>query len=377
MNRAFCTLSVFVLAACHAEAPVTHVQPSVPLAVARQGSVEQTVALAGRVGPAAGTQTKLSFAVAGTVASIDARLGDRVDAGTPLARLDATSYALAAQQASADARAAAAGAAAARVDRVSVKLGVDRAELQRQERLYRAGIASLRDVQAAQATVAADSADSAGARAQVLQSQAQTQSAVARAQSANYDVARTTLRAPASGIVVGIFAQAGDEVDPTRPVVALAPAEQRAATLDAGVNDVARIAAGDPVHVRAGNRRWEGRVTGVGSAVDPATGLAVVEVDGVPSGIPAGTPIDATVVVGMVRGIVIPAGAVIEDPQTGDTLVFVQTRDKSGNTTFVQRTVTIDGRSASMARVVSGLHAGERVASQGAIDLLAPQEGGD
>ena len=377
MIRRFSLIFALLAAGCHAEQPPSQSPPQVPVAVVRLGAVQQTLALAGRVGPAAGTQTKLAFSIAGTVRSIDARLGDRVDAGTPLARLDPTSYALAAQQAGADASAASAASAAAQVDRVSVKLRVDQAELERQRRLYHAGISALRDVQATEATLAADRADAQTANAQIAQAQAQAVSAGARAASANFDVERTTLRAPHDGIVVAIFAQPGDAVDATTPIVAIAPSQQRTVTLDLPVNDVARVRAGDSVRLTAGDTSWGGRVSGVATAVDPATGLAVMTVDGVPSGIAAGTPVDATVVVGAARGLLIPAQAVIEDPQSGRTLAFVQTRDKNGATTFEARTVTIDARNEAFVRVASGLRPGERVAARGAIDLLAPPSGGE
>lgn len=377
MKRSLPFVAALLLAACHAEEPVSHVRPAVPAVTARIGSVQQTLTLAGRVGPAAGTQTKLAFSIAGTVQAIDVHLGELVGSGVALAQLDPTSYSLTSQQANADASAADAGAAAARVDRVSVKRNADRAELERQQRLYHAGISSLRDVQAAETTLATDRADSQTARVDIVQAQAQAASAKARAASASYDVARTTLRAPHEGIVVGIFAQPGDTVDATTPVVAIAPKEQRTTTLDIPVSEVARVAAGDAVTMRAGTLTWSGRVSGVATAVDPATGLAIMSVDGVPSGVAAGTPVDATVVVGSARGLIVPASAIIEDPQSGETLAFVQTQDKSGVTTFKARTVTIDARNEAFVRITSGLRPGERVAARGAIDLLAPASGGD
>jgi RND family efflux transporter MFP subunit len=351
-------------------------QPQVPLATVHDGTVEETLDLAGRVGAAAGTQVKLAFAVPGTVRAIDVRLGQSVQPGEALAQLDGTSYALGAQQAAADAQAASAAAALARIDRVSVKLRVDRAELRRQQLLYHAGVVALRDVQATQATLAADRADELTAHDQLAQARAQARAAGARAAAAEYDASRTTLRAPNAGIVVGIFAQPGDSVDTTVPVVSLAAAQQRTATLDVPVDDVARLAQGQLAHVRAGGLRWDGRVEGVARAVDPATGLAVVSVSGVPDGVPAGTPVDAKVVVGQARGLVIPASAVVEDPQSGQTLAFVETHDGNGATTFAARKVTISARNDRFVRVASGLRAGQRVASQGAVDLLAPSSGG-
>jgi RND family efflux transporter MFP subunit len=359
----------------NASAPETSAQPQIPVAIARMGSVEETLSLSGRVGPPAGTQLKLSFALPGTVENVEVRLGQRVGRGTPLAQLDATSYTLAAQQATADAQAAAAATASARVDRFSVKLRADEAELQRQRQLLNAGIVAVRDVQAAQAALAGDRADALSARQQLAQAQAQARSADARAASAGYDVARTVLRAPASGTVAGIFVQPGQLVDPTTPVLALASSQDGLATLDVPVGELPRIAPGNPVRLRAAGQDWMGSVEGIAPAVDPATGLAVVSVAGVPPGVATGTPVDATVVVGRARGLVIPRSAVIEDPQSGAHLVFVQSRDEHGSLRFAARHVTIDVQSADLVRVRSGLRAGERVASQGAIDLLAPPAG--
>lgn len=356
-----------------AEAPL---QPQIPLATVREGSVEESVALAGRVGSPAGTQTKLAFSVPGAVQSVDVRLGEHVESDTPLAQLDATSYALAAQQAQAEASAATHGAALASIDRVSMKFRVDEAELARQQRLYHAGIVALRDVQTAEASLAADRAEAQSARVQLAQAQALSRAAGLRAAGTNYDVARTTLRAPAAGTVVGIFVQPGQMTDPSTAAIAIAPEEQGLATLDIPVDELPRVTAGDPVSVRSSAASWEGRVAGIASAVDPSTGLAVLSVSGVPPGTAAGTPVNATVVVGQARGLVVTRDAVIEDPQTGAKLVFVQERDRNGGLRFAARTVTIDAQDARFARVTSGVHAGERIAAQGAIDLLA-QPGGD
>ncbi len=347
--------------------------PQVPLALVREGTVEQTISLVGRVGSPAGTQTKLAFPLSGSIQRVDVSLGERVDAGTPLAHLDATPYALAAQQAQAEASAARAASAVASVDRTSVKLRVDEAELARQRRLYGAGVVALRDVQAAQGTVAADRAEIAGVQAQRSQAQAQSQAAMVHQQRTSYDVERTVLRAPAAGVVVGVFVQAGQVVDPTTAIVALSSDEgQGSATLDIPVAQIGRVHPGNPAMLHSGGSAWQGRVAGIAPAVDPATGLALLTVNGVPPGTPPGTPIDATVVIGTQRGLIVPRTAVIEDPQTGAHLVFVAQRHADGTLHFASRPVTVDVQDDRYARVASGLHAGERVAAQGAIDLLAP-----
>lgn len=352
-------------------------QPQLPLAIVREGSVEESISLAGRVGAPAGTQTKLAFSVPGSVQSVAVRLGEHVEAGTPLAQLDSTSYALAAQQAQAEASAAIHGAALASIDRVSVKLRADEAELARQQRLFHAGIVALRDVQAAEAALAVDRADAASARVQVAQAQAQSRAAGWHAAGTDYDVSRTTLRAPIAGTVVAIFVQPGEMVDPSTAAVAIASDRQGLATLDVPVAELPRITPGDIAHLHSSGAQWEGRVDGIATAVDPATGLAVLSVSGVPQATPAGTPVDATVVVGQARGLVVPRDSVIEDPQTGAKLVFVQERAPDGTLHFTARKVTVDALDARLARVASGVRAGERVAAQGAIDLLAQPGTGD
>lgn len=357
------------------EPPPQMAAPRIPLATVAEGSVERTIAASGRVGPDAGTQTKLAFSVAGTVHSIAVHLGERVNAGAALARIDTTPYALAAQQAGADAQAAAADASVAAVDRVSVKLRVDQTELARQDHLYRAGIVARRDVEAAQATVAADLADSQSARHSLTAAQAASRAAGAHAEAAAYDLARTVLRAPSAGVVTGIFVQPGESVDATTAAIAVTPQSAGLATLDVPVGDAARVSAGNLVRAQANGRTFDARIAGVASAVSPSTGLAAVSIAEVPAGLPAGTPVDAHIVVDRVRGLVVPRSAVVVDPQNGNTLVFVQTVDGHGDERFASRVVTIDAQNETTVRVASGLRAGERVAAQGAIDLLAPSGG--
>jgi len=352
------------------------VSPPVTTAIVRAGWVDETLEATGRAGSTAGVPAKLSFAVAGTVRDVVVQIGERVSAGTPLANVDATPYRLAAEQAGADARAAAAGVALAAIDRVSVRLRVDRENLERERRLYAAGIVAQRDVASAQATLAADAADARSARDALAQARDQSRSAAARADAAAYDLSRTTLRAPVAGVVSAIYVQPGSAVDPSTPAIALA-GESGQATLDVAAADLARVRAGDAVRVRANGGAFAARVSGVSAAVDPATGLATVGIDGVPASLAAGTPLEATIVVGEARGLVVPQSAVIEDPQSGRSLVFVETKAAGGNVAFAARDVIVDVRGDGLVRVTSGLHAGERIAATGAVDLLAPSGAGD
>lgn len=365
----------WLIASRRAAPPSAENAPHVPVAIVTRGEVERTITVSGRVGPDAGTQTKLAFSVPGTIRSVSVHLGEHVAAGAALAEIDPTSYSLAARQAGADAQAAAASAAVAAVDRTSVKLRVDETELTRQESLYRAGVVARRDVEAAQATLAADRAESQSAHDQLAAAAATSRSAGAHAAAAAYDLARTVLHAPADGVVTGVFVQPGETVDAATAAIALTPASLGVATLDVPVTNVAQIAPGDSVRMISNGMRFDAHVAGVASAVNPATGLAVVSVSGIPDTVAAGTPVDASIVVGHARGLVIPRSAIVVDPQNGNTLVFVQTRDRNGVLHFASRVVTIDAQNDASVRVSAGLHAGERIAARGGIDLLAPAAG--
>lgn len=381
-RASFLCCALMLLAACSSHGGSTaskDTAPDVAIATAAYGTFDDTVSAVGRVGAPAGSESKLSFAEPGILSSVLVRIGEHVSAGEALAQIDTSGLTLAAAQAQADAKAAVANAQQSSVDRTSVKLAVDEAALRRQQSLYAAGVSALKDVQAAQAQVAQDRADIASTHAQVSGAGAQVQSAQARSALAQRDLANGTLRAPSDGIVTAIFKREGEAVDTTTPVLAVGPGDAHDVTLDVSAADAARVRTGDPVTltVTGTDLRGDGRVSGVSPALDPQTQAATVVVSGVPAGAPSGSAVQATISVARDRGIIVPQTAIVQDPQSGNTLVFVQSRRKDGTQTFEQRTVRVDRQNGTHALIGSGLHAGEKIAAQGAFALLAPAGGGD
>jgi hypothetical protein len=143
-------------------------------------------------------------------------------------------------------------------------------------------------------------------------------------------------------------------------------------------SDAARIAVGDPVEltVTGTSQISNGRVSAVVPSVDPSTQAATVVVSGVPQGAVAGNAISAKITVAHVRGLLVPQSAIVQDPQSGDNVVFVQAKQKDGSVKFEQRTVAIAHEDGATAQVTGGVHPGERIAAQGAFELLAPASGG-
>ncbi|MDQ6781489.1 MAG: HlyD family efflux transporter periplasmic adaptor subunit [Candidatus Eremiobacteraeota bacterium] len=429
----------FVLRHRATQAPAV-AAPAVKSTVAKDGTFLLRVAAHGRVGPPPGSTAALAFPVAGRIASIDVRVGDRVSAGQTLAQLDPTPFELAVSQARGDAQSAAgtySGSGPAAVQSAQAKLAVARANLQRAEHgtgtaqsdrvtatsaarqadlkvqadqqtlarvqtLFSAGISAAKDVQAARTQLEADRADAraAHARASTAQAgvsgslgqaradyaQAQTdllvaQGAAMRAQAslaeAQRNLANATLRAPSDGIVVAVLKHPGESADPTMPVVQLGASYVHAATLSVSAAQARDIKAGDPAELRVprSTRVYGGRVIAAVPAVDPATQQATVVVNGIPPDAVAGDSIDASIITGRRRGIIVPTTAVVQDPQSGDTLVFVA-GTKDGTQQFSPRTVRVGAGDQTTTLIESGLRAGEVIAAEGAFDLLAPAAGG-
>jgi hypothetical protein len=70
--------------------------------------------------------------------------------------------------------------------------------------------------------------------------------------------------------------------------------------------------------------------------------------------------------------LLIPESAIVADPQRSVNVVFVQQRKPDGSITFVQRIVRVTHEDGTTADIASGVRPGERVAAQGAFQLLAP-----
>jgi membrane fusion protein, heavy metal efflux system len=355
------------------------VTPSVQLAAVRFGDFTVVLDESGFIGAPAGSSTQLAFASSGVLRTLYVHVGDRVAAGQSLAALDVQPLALAARGAEADSRAADAAAVAAAVDRYSTRLIVDSNAVARQERLYNAGVVAFKDVEDARATLAADRADARGADAQSAAARALAASAADKAALAKNDLARATLRSPSDGVVTAILHRAGEPVDQSMPVVVVGPADQHEATLRVPSTDASQMAAGDTVDlvVSGSPQHAMGRVAAVIAAVDPATQTATVIVTGVPGDAVAGAAVRARIAVAHVRGLLVPQSAIVADPQNGDNVVFARQRQKDGSFKFAQIAVSVQHEDGSTALIAAGLRPGERVAAQGAFELLAPSGGGD
>ncbi|HEY6327261.1 MAG TPA: efflux RND transporter periplasmic adaptor subunit [Candidatus Cybelea sp.] len=375
-----------------ASQPAQTTTPAVTLATVRYGDYGVVLDEAGYAGAPVGTTAQLAFANAGVLRDVYVRVGEHVTVGQTLASLDTRALALDAEQARAEAQAAAAGygggsvpaaavtAARERVRAAAERSAADRAAVVRAQRLYDAGVDALKDVEAARAQLAADeaatttaAADLRAASSQPSVVSAQVRAAAARAASADFLLGQGTLIAPTSGYVTAVYHRAGEAVDSTKPIVAIGP-PQNEVTLSVPGTDAAQIAVGNRVELRVAGTAGAtgGHVIAVVPAVNPQTQTATVVVSAGRTAAVAGTAVRARITVAHVRGLLVPESAIVEDPQKGESVVFVRQRKPDGSTTFVQRAVQIAHEDGTTAQISSGVAAGDRIAAQGAFELLAP-----
>jgi multidrug efflux pump subunit AcrA (membrane-fusion protein) len=286
-----------------------------------------------------------------------------------------------------------------------LKLATDRTALDRARTLFGGGVIAEKDLAAAQSQLQIDQSDLASAQARAAAAAAgftaslasaradyataksdlrtaQSQSPILKAQrdgaAARLEAARLAynaaiLRAPADGVVIAILKHPGEAVDPASPAIEIGPVAARTVTLTVPAQSAQQITKGARVELRLARSglREAGTVSAVVPVVDPLTQAATVTVSGAPVNAVPGDAVEATIDIGLRHGLLVPAAAVVEDPQSGKALVFVQTSSGS----FVSREVSVTASDATTALIDRGVRAGERVATRGSYELLAPPGG--
>ena len=277
--------------------------------------------------------------------------GDRVAAGQPLVELDASVWAMQAQQA---------------------RVGLDAAQkaFDRAERLYKEGISPRKDVESA-------ATDLARARAE-LQAAQRTRSLA-------------TLRSPIAGVVTEMLASLSQPVNENQPLVEVVNPTGLEVLFRLSPTDAGRVVPGAAVELTASTGATSvsassaatgatsgisgpglgqgslflgrGVITGVSAAVDSATGGVLVRATVANPAQPlrAGQTVSGRIVVAHhPRAVIVPIGALV--PNGPGFQLFVV--DRNGVAHAVD--VTVGGRSDTDAEILSGLKGAETVVAGGA-----------
>jgi RND family efflux transporter MFP subunit len=290
---------LLVIVGAAAYAGITRPWEPKPQAVATevvtQGDVSQVLAVNGRV--AANKSVTIRAAVSAQALSVNAGVGDTVDADAVLVSLDGSLVEAQVEQ------------ARSALDAQLVQQRQAEANAARSQALGdNATRASREDAELALAAAVNETA-----RQQAALDQAQRQ------------VAQYTIRAPMSGVVLSRGVDQGQLVDPQTELFVVADTSDLVVETDVDELYSSRVSTGLPALLKpvGATIAQRGTVTFAAPTVDPATGGRAIKIAfDEPVALPVGQTVNANVIVDEVSGALsVPRGAIIADG--ADSHVFV------------------------------------------------------
>lgn len=330
--------TAITLRASLAGQPQTAPLPVTTTLFQQQDSYDQALRLTGLL--QARDRARLAFEVAGLLLSLSVREGEHVAPGAELAQLDTRQ--LHAQRA----------VAAADLASVEADLELARLRSERSTRLQATGAISAQDADAARLGEAA-----LASRRQAL---------LARLDSIDLDLEKSTLRAPYDGVVAARDVDPGTVLAVGTPVLQLVSAGTLQARIGIPAGHVAALVPGEryPLHLRSGS------VAAVLSAVradlDPRTRTALAVFD-LPAGAAALDGEIATLVLPetvAARGGWLPISALLEGERGIWTVLRLGQRD-DGATVAQREAVEVLHVDGNRAYVRGSLQPGQRVIADG------------
>lgn len=337
------------LAACSDEQPLSQRPPRpVSVVTVKERPYQRTIALTGEI--AARDSASLSFKTGGRVDQIMVDVGDHVDKGTELARLDPAQ-----QQADV-------AAAEAAVRSAEAQLSQATSNFDRQSALLKSGYTTRSTY---------DSAEEA-----VKKAQGALDAAKAELETARTALSDTVLRADAAGIITTRSVEPGQVVSAAQTVFGFAQDGARDAVFHVQEQLVTKAEASGRIRtidlalVADPTVHTTGHVREVSPLIDPATGTVIVKValDEVPPGMTLGAAVMGHAMSDPVEdAIVLPWQVLMADQ--GKPAVWVVADDN----TVSLKPVVIARYDSKDIVIVSGLASGDRVVAAGS-QLLRPGE---
>lgn len=342
-------LLVFVTSRAEAATPVDAMR------VEQQSSYRATRVYSGRT--VAGRASELGFRQPGELIQVLVDVGDQVEAGQPLARLDTDTLTAALEQARADVAHAGASLEAARA-----RLDLARQTERRFARLREAGHVSVHDYDRHRLDLQALEAETRVARAGVAR---------ARARQAAARIARddATLLAPFAGVVQARHRDEGSQVNAGEAVLRLVETSRVEAHVGIPETVAARLSPGERYRLQWDEREFEATLSAVLPEVNPTTRTltAVLELGG--AAVPLGTVVELALEQAVpVPGFWVPLSALAEADR-GLWGVYVI----GGDETIERRLVEVLHAEADRAYVRGTLTEGDQVVKSGVHRIVPGQ----
>ena len=342
--------------------PAVQTAPAIRVVKARRQELVETRAVTGTVLPR--QEAAVGIDLAGLVVTeLHADEGDIVEKGQILARLDRSGLDTQLAQMDASRAQAEAGAAQSRAQIEDAKIGVRQAQeaLDRARALQKRGVAAQ-----AQLDTAVNNFDSAQARlvsAERAVTAAEAQIGVIEAQKQNVllQIAKTDVKAPASGLVLDRTAILGGVVGASAgPLFRIAMDSALELVAEVTETELIRLSEGMPVSVMlaGGTEPIDGRIRLVSPEIDRASRLGHIRVS-LPagSGARSGSFARGTVEVLRQEGVVVPDSAVLFKGR--DAFLQKVTDDRIDTVP-----IKIGARASGLVEVTDGLSEGDRVVSR-------------
>lgn len=291
-----------------------------------------------------GEQSRLSFRVSGIINELPVNVGDRVEEGQLIAKLDEADLQLQVSEASS-------AAAQARAQ----KLQAD-AEFRRVQALYEAQSASRADLDAARAARDSASSSLASVGSQVRMARNQLEYA--------------TLTSPADGTVLEVHVEQSENVQAGSPVVTLQSGDQlqvRVAIPEAVINRVQRRSPVAVSFASLGDRVLEGTVFEIGTATQSATFPVTIRLSENEEGVRAGMAADVTFQFEESQAeaelLRVPGVAVGEDRE--GRYVYILEPGAGDEATVRRRSVTVGELTPEGLEIQDGLAEGDVIVTAG------------
>jgi len=348
------------------------------MALVEEQTVARQVTATGRVIPAANHQAVVAPPVGGIILRGNIpRVGQRVSQGQLIATLQQTATSAEQAQvraAQAQARIEAArieaerGAAAGDANATSARLDLARREAERAKRLYEQKAYSQRQLEAAEAELrtAQAASEAAQARVKALEAARDVAQSDASAGGANGSYA---VRAPIGGVVTKVSKSIGERVAPGEAILEVTNFDTVWVEAPIFERDLALVKANGKASFTTTaypGQEFRGALIDVGEIIDEQKRAAHV-IFAVPNkaralrvGMQADVRLDASETV---KAMMIPREAVLEDE--GKKIVYVLLSGEE----FQRREVKLGDEHSGKVAVLEGLKSGERVVTQGALQL--------
>ncbi len=346
-----CLAAALALGACSKAEPPPEPVRAVKLLTVGVGALDTQLEYAGEV--RARIESRLGFRVAGKLVRREVELGQHVQAGQLLARLDASDYRLGAD------------AARAQVAAATTQRDLAAADVRRYSQLKAQNFISGAELERREATLKSAQATLDQAKAQLA--------------SQSNQEAYAQLLADVPGVVTGIDAEPGQVVSAGSPVVRIAQDGPRDVVFVVPEDKRGAIRVGQKVNVRpwsAGMQPLQGQVREVAASADPVTRTYQVKV-ALPTSDAATVPPLGATVYALPEGMGPTGQPVIKLPTTalrqeggGGQGTAVWVFDAASSTVKLQpvQLATADGNEAVIA---AGLTPGMQVVAAG-VHVLTP-----